>query len=404
MIIGAGFGGLAAAVALRRRGIDDLTIIERSDGVGGTWRRNVYPGAACDIQSHLYSFSFAPNRAWSRTYAYQPEILDYLESVADDFDLRRHLMLNTGVRSMRMERAGVELGRELTARRHRGRRCRGERRRAVRLRPLPRYRRPRRLLRHAHAHRAMGCDRRPQRQAGGGDRNRGQRCAGRARTRRRRRRIDGISSAHRRGWSRRRIGPTALRSCPDTVGCPGRQWRERWRLWKLQHDNTALTPDHPRMAVVEKLSRGFLRQARRRRPAARCADAAVPVPLQAGPARREVLHRTATRPRRPRHRTHHRVTESGIITADGTAIDVDAIVLATGFETSSYLSGLDVIGVDGESLHERWGWTRRPISAPPSAGFRTSSCCTARTPTRAPTRSSTSWRRVLGSSPARSAG
>ena len=95
VIIGAGFGGLAAAVALRRRGIDDLTIIERADGVGGTWRRNVYPGAACDIQSHLYSFSFAPNRAWTRTYAYQPEILGYLESVADDFDLRRHLMLNT---------------------------------------------------------------------------------------------------------------------------------------------------------------------------------------------------------------------------------------------------------------------------------------------------------------------
>ena len=75
VIIGAGFGGLAAAVALRRRGIDDLMIIERADGVGGTWRQNIYPGAACDIQSHLYSFSFAPNRAWSRTYAYQPEIL-----------------------------------------------------------------------------------------------------------------------------------------------------------------------------------------------------------------------------------------------------------------------------------------------------------------------------------------
>ena len=94
-IIGAGFGGLGAAVALRRAGIDDLVIIEADDGVGGTWRRNTYPGAACDIQSHLYSFSFAPNKSWSRTYARQPEILAYLESVADDFDLRRHLMLDT---------------------------------------------------------------------------------------------------------------------------------------------------------------------------------------------------------------------------------------------------------------------------------------------------------------------
>jgi cation diffusion facilitator CzcD-associated flavoprotein CzcO len=100
LIIGAGFGGLAAAVALRRKGIDDLLIVERADGVGGTWRQNVYPGAACDIQSHLYSFSFAPNRAWSRTYAYQPEILGYLETVADDFDLRRHLMLSTSVRRL----------------------------------------------------------------------------------------------------------------------------------------------------------------------------------------------------------------------------------------------------------------------------------------------------------------
>ena len=100
-IIGAGFGGLAAAVALRRKGIDDLTIIESADGVGGTWRQNIYPGAACDIQSHLYSFSFAPNRAWSRTYAYQSEILAYLEKVADDFDLRRHLMLGTRVCRMR---------------------------------------------------------------------------------------------------------------------------------------------------------------------------------------------------------------------------------------------------------------------------------------------------------------
>ncbi len=100
-IIGAGFGGLGTAVALRRAGIDDLVIIEGAEGVGGTWRRNTYPGAACDIQSHLYSFSFAPNKSWSRTFARQPEILAYLESVVDDFDLRRHLMLGTTVHAVR---------------------------------------------------------------------------------------------------------------------------------------------------------------------------------------------------------------------------------------------------------------------------------------------------------------
>jgi len=97
-IIGAGFGGIAAAVALRRAGIDDLVIIDGAGGVGGNWRRHVYPGASCDVPSHLYSLSFAPNRSWSRVYAHQPEILAYLETVAEDFDLRRHLKLDTLVR------------------------------------------------------------------------------------------------------------------------------------------------------------------------------------------------------------------------------------------------------------------------------------------------------------------
>jgi cation diffusion facilitator CzcD-associated flavoprotein CzcO len=97
-IIGAGFGGIATAVALRSAGIDNLVIIDGADGVGGTWRRHTYPGASCDVPSHMYSLSFAPNRSWSRFYAHQPEILAYLETVVDDFDLRRHLKLDTLVR------------------------------------------------------------------------------------------------------------------------------------------------------------------------------------------------------------------------------------------------------------------------------------------------------------------
>ena len=146
VIIGAGFGGLAAAVALRRRGIDDLLIIERSDGVGGTWRQNSYPGAACDIQSHLYSFSFAPNRRWARTYAYQPEILAYLESVADDFDLRRHMLLDTSVRKLTWKEQAAHW--EVAARRQNRRcRCRRMRGRTVRRRAVPRHRGAHRLQR-----------------------------------------------------------------------------------------------------------------------------------------------------------------------------------------------------------------------------------------------------------------
>jgi len=88
VIIGAGPGGIIAARALRLAGFDELIVLEREDGPGGTWRRNRYPGAACDVQAHLYSFSFAPNPDWSRPYAEQPELLAYFERVVDDLELR----------------------------------------------------------------------------------------------------------------------------------------------------------------------------------------------------------------------------------------------------------------------------------------------------------------------------
>jgi cation diffusion facilitator CzcD-associated flavoprotein CzcO len=97
VIIGAGFGGIAMGVELRRAGFDSFVILEKADAVGGTWRDNFYPGAACDIPAYLYSFSFAPKLDWSRTFAEQPEILAYLEACVDRFDLRRHLRLGTDV-------------------------------------------------------------------------------------------------------------------------------------------------------------------------------------------------------------------------------------------------------------------------------------------------------------------
>ncbi len=83
MIIGGGFGGLAAAVELRRRGIQDVTVLEKGDRVGGVWRDNTYPGAACDVPSSLYSYSFAPKPDWDRRYAEQPDILAYIEDVVE---------------------------------------------------------------------------------------------------------------------------------------------------------------------------------------------------------------------------------------------------------------------------------------------------------------------------------
>ena len=89
-VIGAGPGGIAMGIQLAQ-GDYDFTIFERGDGFGGTWRNNTYPGAACDVPSHFYSFSFALNPYWSKTYANQPEILAYLERVAHDHRLGQHL-------------------------------------------------------------------------------------------------------------------------------------------------------------------------------------------------------------------------------------------------------------------------------------------------------------------------
>ncbi|WP_345814675.1 NAD(P)/FAD-dependent oxidoreductase [Paraburkholderia sp. PREW-6R] len=90
-IIGSGFAGLGMAIRLRQVGITDFLVAEKADSVGGTWRDNHYPGCACDVQSHVYSFSFAPNPRWSRLFARQPEIRAYLEACTQRFGVQRHL-------------------------------------------------------------------------------------------------------------------------------------------------------------------------------------------------------------------------------------------------------------------------------------------------------------------------
>jgi cation diffusion facilitator CzcD-associated flavoprotein CzcO len=99
-IIGAGAGGFAMGIQLASGGYD-FTIFDRADGFGGTWRHNTFPGAACDVPSHLYSYSFALNPRWSKTYANQPEILAYLEKVAADHGLGPHLRPITAIASAR---------------------------------------------------------------------------------------------------------------------------------------------------------------------------------------------------------------------------------------------------------------------------------------------------------------
>ena len=104
-VVGAGFGGVGMGIRLRQEGIEDFTIFERGATVGGVWRANTYPGAACDVPSHLYSFSFAPGYNWSRRYAPGAEILDYMEEITDRFRIRPHIRFNTEATDARFDPA-----------------------------------------------------------------------------------------------------------------------------------------------------------------------------------------------------------------------------------------------------------------------------------------------------------
>jgi cation diffusion facilitator CzcD-associated flavoprotein CzcO len=98
-IVGTGFSGLGMAIRLRQEGEEDFVLLERAHDIGGTWRDNTYPGCRCDVPSHLYSFSFAPNPNWSSTFSPQEEILDYLKDCAERFGVMPHVRFGTELES-----------------------------------------------------------------------------------------------------------------------------------------------------------------------------------------------------------------------------------------------------------------------------------------------------------------
>ncbi|MFI6522952.1 flavin-containing monooxygenase [Spirillospora sp. NPDC050679] len=103
MIIGSGFGGIGMAIRLKQAGIHDVVVLEKAGGLGGTWRDNTYPGAACDVPSHLYSFSFEPKTDWSRRFPPQPEILEYLWHCARKYEVLPHVRFGTEVTEARFD-------------------------------------------------------------------------------------------------------------------------------------------------------------------------------------------------------------------------------------------------------------------------------------------------------------
>jgi cation diffusion facilitator CzcD-associated flavoprotein CzcO len=357
VIIGAGFGGMATAIALRQAGFDHIVIVERSDGVGGTWRSNIYPGAACDVQSHLYSLSAAPNPGWSRTYARQPEILAYLESVADELDLRRHLRLRTTVRQARwhedearwqldLESAGGQ--QTLTA--------------DVVISAVGLFAEPRlpELVGLADftgplVHTARW--------------------------------DDAIS------WAGKRVavigtGASGVQAIPELAKVakqvtvfqrtppwmvpkddryfssdelerfrsdPAAASAERMRIWQEFHVNTSVAADDPLVAGRQGYAQAFLD--------AQVADEELRAELTPDypfRCKRVLLGADYYRTLQRDHvelvaEPILRVTDCAVEIRSGRRIELDAIVLATGFETSQYLSSLDVIGTDGRRLHDEWG-------------------------------------------------
>lgn len=106
-IVGAGFAGLGALIRLKQEGVPHVVLFERADEVGGVWRENRYPGAACDVESHLYSLSFAPNPQWSRRFSPQAEIGEYLRGLVDRFSLGPHLRMGHTVRRATWDEAAA---------------------------------------------------------------------------------------------------------------------------------------------------------------------------------------------------------------------------------------------------------------------------------------------------------
>ncbi len=108
IVLGAGMSGICMGIKLRQAGITNFLMLEKTEAVGGTWHDNTYPGACCDVASHLYSFSFEPKPDWSRAYAPQPEIREYFEHCVDKYQLRPHIRFNTAVASARLDEGAGE--------------------------------------------------------------------------------------------------------------------------------------------------------------------------------------------------------------------------------------------------------------------------------------------------------
>lgn len=353
VIVGSGFGGLAAAIEMKQAGFDNITILERANGVGGVWRENHYPGAACDVPSVIYSFSYALKSNWSQPFGMQPEIKAYLENVVDEFGLNQHLRLNSEVKAATYDDSAATWNIDIVG---------GERLQAQVL-----------IM-------ATGQLSRPKMPAVTGlDKFQG-------------------ASFHSAEWNHdvdltgKKVaivgsGASAIQIVPAIVDKVGSlsviQRSPNWVIRKSKrrhgalmrtllkfplarriHHNTMFLAYESRYplvlrsaAPVRKASEIYYKAVMRKHLGRK--DAKVATPNYTMMCNRLLLSNDWY-PALGREHVQlvgaavQEVTTSGIVCADGTKVDADVIVWCTGFKASEFLAPIEIIGRNGVRLHEQW--------------------------------------------------
>ena len=356
VVVGAGFGGIAAGVNLKRAGISTFTIYESSLGVGGTWWDNTYPGAEVDVGSHLYCFSFKPHH-WTRTHARQPELQKYLEETVDEFGLRPHLRMGVTAESatwddgrhvwgVRLDDGSVDECKALIS--------------AVGFLNVPRYPNWPGLgdFQGPAFHTARWEDQHD--------------LTGRVVA------VVGTGSSATQvvpaiqpivehvyvfqrepGW----VMPKGERDFTDAeraaLGAPWRRrrerWRQRWLLEKHLWGGRLNRPGTRANQTREEVCRRYIDRVFTDRPDLR--DAVTPT--YPYPGKRPVLATTFYPALKKDNvdlvpRPVAGVTPTGVVDADGVERRVDVIVMATGFQAANYLARLPVVGRDGRTLQQYW--------------------------------------------------